>query len=47
MKQLTKEQRYKEKMTNAGFIRRCIWVHQDDLEKLLKYADKLHKQRSK
>ena len=40
------QRKYQQKMRENGFTRLTLWVHQDDVEKLTKYAFGMRKQRS-
>jgi len=44
-KQLSKEQRYREKLISLGFKRKNLWVYDDDFPQLKRLADKLFKAR--
>jgi len=35
--------RYEERMRSAGYDKAHVWVHSEDREKLLKYAERLRK----
>lgn len=43
----TKEERYAKKMTKLGFIRRCYWVHPDDIPHVIEHLAKLRDKRLK
>lgn len=44
-KDLTRQEKYYEKMSKYRFLRRCFWVHEDDLEKAKQYFAKMRKDR--
>ena len=46
-KKITRQEKYNKKMENLGFIRPKIWVHKDDWDHLLQYAEKLRRKRLK
>ena len=43
----TASEKYSESMKNQGFTKSCVWVPDDDTEKLQKYAHKLRKAKIK
>lgn len=42
-----RQDRYNEKMIKKGYVRRCYWVHPDDIEKAINYLAKLREKREK
>jgi hypothetical protein len=41
----TKQERYNKKMENKGYVRRCYWIHPDDIPKAITYLAKLRDKR--
>lgn len=42
-KNITRQEKYYEKMSKYKFLRRCFWVHEDDLESAKQYFAKKRK----
>ena len=42
-KEITRQEKYYEKMSKYKFLRRCFWIHEDDLEQAKQYFAKKRK----